>query len=58
MGIRNCDNMENQDVILEDEIPNKCKIYGVFDGYGQFGRDIALTIKNIFQSNFDWIQTS
>jgi serine/threonine protein phosphatase PrpC len=34
MGIRNYDNMENQDVLLEDEISGKCKIYGIFDGHG------------------------
>lgn len=50
MGIRNYDNMENQDVIYEEQLSNKCKIYGVFDGHGRYGRDMSLTAKNIFQS--------
>jgi len=50
MGIRNYDNMVNQDVILEDQISNKCKIFGIFDGHGEYGKIIAQTAKNIFQS--------
>ena len=34
MGIRNYDNMQNQDVILEDQITSNCKIFGIFDGHG------------------------
>ena len=56
MGIRNYDNMENQDVIMEDQISNKCKIFGIFDGHGEYGKLIAETAKNIFQSNIFSIQ--
>lgn len=34
MGLRNFDDMENQDVVLEDQVSSKCKIYGIFDGHG------------------------
>lgn len=33
--------MENQDVMMMDEIGESCKIYGLFDGHGQFGKQIA-----------------
>ena len=48
MGMRNYDNMENQDVLLESHISNNCKAYGIFDGHGEHGRQIALTAKNVF----------
>jgi serine/threonine protein phosphatase PrpC len=50
MGIRNYDNMENQDVVLSDQIFNKCKIYAIFDGHGEYGKMIAKTASTIFKS--------
>lgn len=51
MGLRNYDGMENQDVIMEDQISNKCKIFGIFDGHGEYGKVIAEAARNIFKSN-------
>lgn len=48
MGIRNYDNMENQDVIMQDSLGDKCRLYGIFDGHGEHGKDLALTAKKIF----------
>lgn len=50
MGLRNFDDMENQDVVLEDQISSKCKIYGIFDGHGEYGKVIAEAAKSIFKS--------
>ena len=42
MGIRNYDNMENQDTILIDDYNGgKVKIYGIFDGHGENGKEIS-----------------
>jgi hypothetical protein len=49
MGLRNYDNMENQDAILIDSISNKCKIYGMFDGHGEYGKIIAKTACRVFK---------
>ena len=49
MGLRNFDDMENQDVVLEDQVSNKCKIYGIFDGHGEYGKVIAYADKSIFK---------
>jgi hypothetical protein len=38
MGLRNYDDMENQD-------------FGIFDGHGEYGKVIADAAKTIFQSN-------
>jgi hypothetical protein len=51
MGLRNYDNMENQDAILIDTISNKCKIYGMFDGHGEYGKVIAKTACRVFKGN-------
>lgn len=51
MGLRNFDDMENQDVVLEDQISNKCKIFGIFDGHGEYGKVIAEAARSIFKSN-------
>ncbi len=50
MGLRNFDDMENQDVVLEDQISNKAKIYAIFDGHGEYGKLIAEAAKAIFKS--------
>lgn len=50
MGFRNFDNMENQDAILLENISNKCKVYGIFDGHGQHGKMMSRTAKSVFQS--------
>lgn len=50
MGIRNFDNMENQDAMLIDHVSSKCKVVGVFDGHGEHGKIIAKTAANVFKS--------
>lgn len=52
MGLRNYDGMENQDVIFEDSISNKCRIFGIFDGHGEHGKIIAESARTIFKSKY------
>lgn len=42
-------------MILEDQITSNCKIYGIFDGHGAYGKIIAQTTKNIFLSRLSFI---
>jgi len=56
MGLRNYDNMVNQDVVMMENIGDCCRVFGVFDGHGQHGQLIAQLVKTNITSTHIHIQ--
>lgn len=49
-GLRNFETLENQDYILIDRIASIFKYFCIFDGHGNYGKNIAETSGLYFKS--------